>query len=150
MTSNAINTKPKIEQKPQLRVISGRRPSTKADPFMKALAKEILTGCAVIFFLAVWLFALNAKNDAMSREIKEIDNNLKIAQAENVRLDNELSMVRSVASVDEWTTSHGMVKPQPYQIFFVDLSRKDKVAVCDGKPVERKSNTNNNYKGETK
>lgn len=86
------------------------------------------------FFLAVVFFALSLQISALTRqyelfrEINAVEQKIKIAKSESIRLNSELNGITSIGAVDNYATKIlGMTKAEKYQVKCVDLSGGDKV-----------------------
>ena len=88
-----------------------------------------------VFAFVVAMFAIismqiiaGSKNYSLDRQIQEVEQQLAIAQAENVRLSSTLNGITSIAFIDSYATEVlGMTKVENYQIECIDLSAGDTV-----------------------
>lgn len=101
--------------------------------------KKIMCFCAVCVSLMVVLLVMQTKNDNLTAEISAVQNDIKIAQGENVRLNAELNSMIASDRIEEYAeTELGMVKAESYQINYIDLSEGDEIVVSGEKTLAEK------------
>lgn len=97
---------------------------------MHVLKKSVavLLFVAVVFGIISLQIYAGAKNYRLTREIQSVQNELSIAQSENIRLNSELNGITSIAIIDSYATDVlGMTKIENYQIECINLSEGDAV-----------------------
>lgn len=91
--------------------------------------------------LAVILLS-RAQSDEMTREIAKLENELKIAQAETVRLNTALNSLISMDRVETYAEDElGMVKAENHQITYINMSKGDMIVLSGQKAVIKKDLT---------
>lgn len=89
--------------------------------------------------LAVILLS-RAQSDEMTREIVKLENELKVAQAETVRLNTALNSLISMDKVESYAEDKlGMVKAENHQITYINMSKGDMI-VLSGQKAATKEN----------
>ena len=74
-----------------------------------------------------------AKRYELSREIAQIESEIKVAKSENVRLTAVLSGYTSIGKIDDYAENIlGMKKLEGYQVEYIDLSEDDGVIYSAG------------------
>lgn len=88
---------------------------------------------AVVGFLAVGMFALlvvmsSVQLTTLSDDIADLKTQLNQLQSQETRLRTEYELAFDLSTIESKVTSDGsMVKPQPGQILYLDLSEPDSV-----------------------
>lgn len=97
---------------------------------MRGLKKSVGLLCfvVIVFGIISMQISAGAKNYELMREIQQVEAQLEIAKAENIRLNSELNGITGIAIIDNYATEVlGMTKVENYQIECVDLSDGDAV-----------------------
>ena len=95
---------------------------------------------AILMFMALAIYS-RVKLDEINREISSVEKKNELAQSYAVKLNNELNAIVSINNVEEYATNElGMTKIQDYQVYYIDMSSQDYVAVANGESI------NNNNK----
>ncbi|MBQ7687594.1 MAG: hypothetical protein IJT27_00105 [Clostridia bacterium] len=129
-----VNTAPKRQaspqKAPQLKKVPGktkkqvRREQNSA--FFRSVA-VLLFACVALGVICLQISA-GAKRYELARQIAAVEQELQIAQSENVRLHAELNSVTSIDKICAYASDElGMVKAENYQIECIDLSEGDSV-----------------------
>lgn len=109
--------------------------------------KKFFCFAVVCTFLLVVLLVMNARCDVLMSEIADIENQIEIAEGENVRLNAELSSKISTDKIDEYAVDVlGMVKAENYQIYYVDLSEGDEIVLSGEKTTQEEPEVTNKIK----
>ena len=144
-TVSTSSAAPKIKQQPkkapQLKLIEKPKPTRaqlqKEAKVSAAQARKILAVACVIIVLLGMIIYSRVQIDEINREIKQVENSIKIAESDTVRINNELNSVVSMNKVEDYAVNVlGMVKVQDYQVVYVDLSGKDSVVMVDGESTD--------------
>jgi hypothetical protein len=76
------------------------------------------------------------KLDEINREISSVEKKIELAKSDTVKLQNELNAIVSINNVEEYATNElGMTKVQDYQVYYIDMSSQDRVAVVNGESI---------------
>lgn len=103
--------------------------------------KKAMCFFAVCFAMVVVLLVMQTKCDTLLSEISTVQNDIKIATGENVRLKAELSSLVSSDKIENYAENVlGMVKAESYQISYIDLSEGDEIVLSGDKTLEEKEN----------
>jgi hypothetical protein len=93
------------------------------------------------------LLVMNTECDELLNEITQVENDIEIAEGENVRLNAEINSKISTDKIDNYAVDVlGMVKAENYQIYYVDLSEEDEIVLSGDKTVEEESETESKIK----
>jgi cell division protein FtsL len=104
--------------------------------------KKAMCFCAVLGVMAVILLVMQTKCDTLMSEIATVQNEIKIAESENVRLNAELNSLMASDKIENYAENVlGMVKAESYQISYIDLSEGDEVVVSGDKSLDDKEDT---------
>lgn len=120
------NEKPRIRlvEKPKLTAAQVRRQSHLAG--VKAF-KIFSIAAAILLFMALVIYS-RVQLDEINRDINAIDNTIKTAKSDTVRLNMALDSEVSIDKVENYALNNlGMVKVQDYQVVYIDLSTEDAV-----------------------
>lgn len=90
---------------------------------------------AVLVFVFIFIFAMiamqiypNVQSNELLKQINSAKAEIKIAEAENIRLNSELNSITSIAKIDSYATDIlGMNRVESYQVKYINLSQGDKV-----------------------
>lgn len=119
---------------------TARRERAKARFYMKLL--RIGLGIfAMITIFSLIRIGFQVRNDAITREIAYLEEQIEIQKSEKVRLEMELARKFSTEEIEKFAKEHGMVKAEAHQITYIDLSEGDKVIVSGGKDVPTEEDT---------
>lgn len=100
---------------------------------MRAAVKAAAFAAVSLTCIAFMLLA-RAQSDELTREIAKMENDIKIAQSENVRLDTAMNSLISMDKVESYAEDVlGMVKAENYQITYIDMSKGDRIVLSGGK-----------------
>lgn len=100
-----------------------------------ALKKSIalLVFVSVIFTFIAMQISAGAKNYQLARQIHQVEAELKVAKAENIRLTSQLNGLTGIAVIDTYATEIlGMTRVENYQIECINLSEGDSVIYSSG------------------
>lgn len=107
--------------------------------FVPSSVKKAMCFLAVCFSMVVVLLVMQTKCDTLLNEIKTVQNDIKIATGENVRLKAELSSLVASDKIENYAENVlGMVKAESYQISYIDLSEGDEIVLSGDKTLEQK------------
>ncbi len=143
--SAAPKVKPEPQKKPQLELVKKTRltaqqmrQQTAAET--RKTIKVMSVAMAILMFMALAIYS-RVKLDEINREISSVEKKIELAQSDAVKLNNELNAIVSINNVEEYATNElGMTKIQDYQVYYIDMSSQDYVAVANGESI------NNNNK----
>ena len=92
-----------------------------------------------IFSLSMLFLMMKVKSTTLDEEIKMMEQQIEIAEAENVRLNAKCdSLFNGVELLEYAEEKLGMVKAEPYQIHYIDLSEGDKIVISGDKIPKNK------------
>ncbi|OQA47034.1 MAG: Cell division protein FtsL [Firmicutes bacterium ADurb.Bin300] len=75
-----------------------------------------------------------AQSDELSRKITKLENDIKIAQSENVRLNTAMNSLISADKVETYAEEVlGMVRAENYQITYIDMSKGNMIVLSGDK-----------------
>lgn len=112
-----------------------------------ASVKRFFCFAVVCICLMVVFLVMNTKCDALLNEIAQVENDIEIAEGENVRLNAEISSKISTDKIDNYAVDVlGMVKAENYQIYYVDLSEGDEIVLSGEKTTEDESEVESKIK----
>lgn len=143
--SAAPKVKPEPQKKPQLELVKKTRLTAQQVRQQTAAEtrktfKVMCVAMAVLMFMALAIYS-RVKLDEINREISSVEKKIELAQSDAVKLNNELNAIVSINNVEEYATNElGMTKIQDYQVYYIDMSSQDYVAVANGESI------NNNNK----
>ncbi len=143
--SAAPKVRPEPQKKPQLELVKKTRltaqqmrQQTAAET--RKTIKVMCVAMAILMFMALAIYS-RVKLDEINREISSVEKKIELAQSDAVKLNNELNAIVSINNVEEYATNElGMTKIQDYQVYYIDMSSQDYVAVANGESI----NNNNN------
>ncbi|MBO5333319.1 MAG: hypothetical protein J6B37_04305 [Clostridia bacterium] len=143
--SAAPKVRPEPQKKPQLELVKKTRltaqqmrQQTAAET--RKTIKVMCVAMAILMFMALAIYS-RVKLDEINREISSVEKKIELAQSDAVKLNNELNAIVSINNVEEYATNElGMTKIQDYQVYYIDMSSQDYVAVANGESI------NNNNK----
>lgn len=145
--SAAPKVKPQPQKKPQLELVKNTRLTAAqvrqqtAAETRKAI-KVMCVAMAVLMFMALAIYS-RVKLDEINREISSVEKKIELAQSDAIKLNNELNAIVSINNVEEYATNElGMSKIQDYQVYYIDMSSQDYVAVANGENVAGSINNN--------
>ncbi len=149
--SAAPKVKPAPQKKPQLELVKKTRltaqqvrQQTAAET--RKTIKVMCVAMAILMFMALAIYS-RLKLDEINREISSVEKKIELAQSDAVKLNNELNAIVSINNVEEYATNElGMTKIQDYQVYYIDMSSDDYVAVVNGEKVASHSGINNDKK----
>lgn len=140
-TVSSSSAAPKIKQapqpKPQIRLVEKPRLSAAQ---LRAQSHAAGFKAAKIFIVAVIVLAFMAgviysrvQLDEINRDINRVEDSIKNAKSDSVRLNMALNSEISIDKVNDFAVNTlGMVKVQDYQVVYIDLSTEDKVVKSEG------------------
>ena len=106
-----------------------------------SVIKKIMCFSVVCFAMVVVLLVMQTKCDTLMSEIATVQNEMKIAEGENVRLNAELSTLVASDKIENYAENVlGMVKAESYQISYIDLSEGDEIVVSGEKTLDNDEN----------
>ncbi|MGN0538552.1 MAG: hypothetical protein ACI4KI_01710 [Candidatus Fimenecus sp.] len=129
------------QKKPQLELVKKNKPSQKqlraqSIAAGRKTAKIFAVAVAALLFFAAVIYS-RVQLDEINRDISRVENSIKTAQSDTVKLNNELNSIVSINKVEDYAVNNlGMVKVQDYQVVYVDLSDSDEVVMANGKSIE--------------
>ena len=143
--SAAPKVRPEPQKKPQLELVKKTRltaqqmrQQTAAET--RKTIKVMSVAMAILMFMALAIYS-RVKLDEINREISSVEKKIELAQSDAVKLNNELNAIVSINNVEEYATNElGMTKIQDYQVYYIDMSSQDYVAIANGESI------NNNNK----
>lgn len=107
-----------------------------------ASVKKAIAFACVCFSLMIVLLFLQTRNDMVNAEIAQVENDIEIAEGENVRLNAELSSLIASDKIDVYAEDVlGMVKAESHQISYIDRSEEDEIVVSGDKSVTEEENS---------
>ncbi len=125
------------EKKPQLKLVEKTKRTAaqiqqeKNAASVKAV-KIFAIAVAILLFMSMAIFS-RVQLDEVNRDISSVENKMKLAESDTIRLNNELNAMVSMNKVEDFAANKlGMVKVQDYQVVYVDLSSDDRVVVANG------------------
>ncbi|MBR5245787.1 MAG: hypothetical protein IKV25_00260 [Clostridia bacterium] len=145
--SAAPKVKPQPQKKPQLELVQKTRLTAAQIRQQTAVEtrktfKVMCIAMVVVMFMALAIYS-RVKLDEINREISSVEKKIELAQSDAVKLNNELNAIVSINNVEEYATNElGMTKIQDYQVYYIDMSSEDYVAVANGESVARSINNN--------
>ncbi len=105
--------------------------------------KVFAIAVTVLVFFSMVLYS-RVQLDEVNREINSIENSIKLAESDSIKLNNMLSSMISMNNVEDYATNVlGMSKVQDYQVVYVDLSASDQVVMANGENADSASVINN-------
>lgn len=114
-----------LRAKPQKKAKSA--PNSALKP--AAVAKMIIIGIFVMISVGCIMVG-NIKMTQLSEQISTTQKKLDLAKSEQISLNSKLESRMSLEKVESYATNKlGLVKVQPYQIQYVNLTDKDNVEV---------------------
>lgn len=123
----------KKQEKPKAAPLKKVAPRTKDELHreeVRGLKKSagVLAFVLVVFALVALQISASAQRYELVRAIQQAENEIKVAQSENIRLNAELNGITGIAIIDSYATDVlGMTKVENYQIECIDLSGEDAV-----------------------
>ncbi len=109
--------------------------------------KRFICFAIVCVCLMAVLLVMNTQCDELLNEITQVENDIEIAEGENVRLNAEINSKISTDKIENYAVDVlGMVKAENYQIYYVDLSEEDEIVLSGEKTVEEESETESKIK----
>ena len=112
-----------------------------------AVVKKVMCFCVICFSMVVVLLIMQTKCDTLMTEIAAVQNEIKIAEGENVRLNAELSTLMASDKIENYAENVlGMVKAESYQISYIDLSEGDEIVVSGDKTLADKQDAKGKLK----
>ncbi len=122
----------KKEPPQQKRNDAGRKNTDYALKIRVALKASVFA-VVCLTCIALMLFG-RAQSDELSREITKLENDIKIAQGENVRLNTALNSLISADRVEAYAEDVlKMVKAENYQITYINMSKGDMIVLSGDK-----------------
>lgn len=140
-TSNAApKIVPKVQEGPKLELVKKQKPSANEEKQEALIAarktRKIFIIAVVVFAFFSALIYSRIQLDEINRQISSLDSQMKIAQSDKIKLDNQLNAAISIDKVEDYAVNTlGMVKVQEHQVVYIDLSSSDSVVMADGKEV---------------
>ena len=138
--SAAPKVRPESQKKPHLELVKKTRMTAQqmrqqtAAETRKTI-KVMCVAMAVLMFMALAIYS-RVKLDEINREISSVEKKIELAQSDAVKLNNELNAIVSINNVEEYATNElGMTKIQDYQVYYIDMSSQDYVAVANGESI---------------
>lgn len=125
------------ERKPQLKLVEKtKRTAAQIQQEKNAVSvkavKIFAIAVAILLFMSMAIFS-RVQLDEVNRDISSVENKMKLAESDTIRLNNELNAMVSMNKVEDFAANKlGMVKVQDYQVVYVDLSSDDCVVVANG------------------
>ena len=143
--SAAPKVRPEPQKKPQLELVKKTRLTAQqmrqqTAAVTRKTIKVMSVAMAILMFMALAIYS-RVKLDEINRYISSVEKKIELAQSDAVKLNNELNAIVSINNVEEYATNElGMTKIQDYQVYYIDMSSQDYVAVANGESI------NNNNK----
>ncbi len=110
------------------------RPVSRAYALKRRAALKAAAFAAVSLACIAFMLLARAQSDELTREIAKLENDIKTAQSENVRLDTAINSLTSMDRVEFYAEEVlGMVKAENYQITYIDMSKGDTIVLSGGK-----------------
>ena len=140
-SSAAPKYRPEPQRKPNLTLVQKTRKTaaqmraqTAAET--KRAIKVMVVAITILMFMAMAIFS-RVQLDEINREINSVENQMKIAESDSIRINNELNSIISINNVEDYAINQlGMVKVQEHQVVYVDLSSDDYVSKVNGRSVD--------------
>ena len=132
--SNAAPKK-EAEKRPSLEVVEPKTEKERRQQAAFSARVSFRIVIASVLMLAVLCLQISAgaKRYELSREIAQIESEIKVAKSENVRLTAVLSGYTSIGKIDDYAENIlGMKKLEGYQVEYIDLSEDDGVIYSAG------------------
>lgn len=132
--STAPKLKPKQNEKPRIRLVEKPKLTAAQIRQQSHLAgikafKIFAIAAAILFFMALVIYS-RVQLDEINRDINAVNNTIKTAQSDAVRLNMALNSEISIDKVEDFAVNNlGMVKVQDYQVVYIDLSSEDAVVI---------------------
>lgn len=101
----------------------------------------VFSVCFISFVIigSIVLLLLKAHSTILDEEIKVVEQQIEIQESENVRLNAKCdSLFNGVELLEYAEEKLGMVKAEPYQIHYIDLSEGDKIVISGDKVPKQK------------
>lgn len=139
--SAAPKVKPAPQKRPQLELVQKTRMTARQLQQQTAAEtrkpiKVMCVAMAILMFMALAIYS-RVKLDEINREISSVEKKIELAQSDAVKLNNELNAIVSINNVEEYATNElGMTKVQDYQVYYIDMSSEDYVAVANGQSIK--------------
>ncbi len=138
--SAAPKVKPAPQKKPDLRLVQKTRltaqqvrQQTAAET--RKTIKVMCVAMAVVMFMALAIYS-RVRLDEINRDISAVEKQIELAKSDTVKLQNELNAIVSINNVEEYAANElGMTKVQDYQVYYIDMSSEDRVAVVNGESI---------------
>lgn len=143
--SAAPKVRPEPQKKPQLELVkktrmTARQVQQQTAAETRKTIKVMCVAMAVLMFMVLAIYS-RVKLDEINREISSVEKKIELAQSDAVKLNNELNAIVSINNVEEYATNQlGMTKIQDYQVYYIDMSTDDRVAVVNGESVAESIN----------
>ncbi len=138
--SAAPKVKPVPQKRPELQLVektrmTARQVQQQTAAETRKTIKVMCIAMAILLFMALAIYS-RVKLDEINREISSVEKKIELAQSDAVKLNNELNAIVSINNVEEYATNElGMTKVQDYQVYYIDMSSDDRVAVVNGESV---------------
>lgn len=95
-----------------------------------AEAAKLIAVCLVIMLALVGMMVGNIKVAQLDENVSAAQKKLDTAKSEQVRLSAELESRMSLQKVENYAVNNlGLIKINPYQIQYVNITNKDKVEI---------------------
>jgi hypothetical protein len=108
----------------------------------KRVIKAMCVATAIFLFMALAIYS-RVQLDEINREINSVENQIKLAQSDTIKINNELNSIVSINNVEDYAANQlGMVKVQNHQVVYIDLSSEDYVAKVNGRDTDKVINNN--------
>lgn len=139
--SAAPKVKPAPQKRPQLELVqktrmTARQLQQQTAAETRKTIKVMCVAMAILMFMALAIYS-RVKLDEINREISSVEKKIELAQSDAVKLNNELNAIVSINNVEEYATNElGMTKVQDYQVYYIDMSSEDYVAVANGQSIK--------------
>lgn len=140
--SAAPKMKPAPQKKPKLELVKKTRKTAaqvrqQTEAETKRIIRTICVAMTILMFMAVAIFS-RVQLDEVNRKIAAVENDIKLAQSDEIRIRNELNALVSIDNVEDFAANQlGMVKVQDYQVIYIDLSTDDYVSKVNGKATDK-------------
>lgn len=103
--------------------------------FFKSI--RVIACVAFVFAVVCVAMYLNVTLDETAKNIASVENNIQIAQSENVRLESALDGLVSIDKVKDYAENNlGMVKLENYKITYFESQEDNHVVVSGGKSYD--------------
>ena len=104
--------------------------------YIKTIAK-IATAFMCVLSVFTFMLGLNAKRDEVATQISRIENEIKVAESEKIRLQSELGEKTAVSNLKEYAElTLGMVKLENYKITYLQSNEGNRVVISGGKSYD--------------